>query len=258
MKRIIRIILVCGFLCGCGPQALYYGMYYGGYAVKGLAAAADIASNISKEKKAEAEEHCRKAQEQARGGQLAMAEESIKKAIDIWPDHNEYRYFLGILCHEMAIKKDAPEYFRKSNEALLSCLKGNEKNSELLNAIAWNYFMLGENTDEGIKHVQKAIELDGRRSYYVGTYGCLVLQKGDYEQAKTLLKEAIDKLKTEGPPKNAATDLYYLALAHHKSGDRQQATACFKEAVELEPASFYRKKIEAEMGQLSLKEEAKK
>ncbi|MDD5451321.1 MAG: tetratricopeptide repeat protein [Desulfovibrionales bacterium] len=258
MKQVIGLILVCGCLCGCGAQALYYGMYYGGYAVEGLAAAAGIAGSISKEKKAEAEDCYRKAQQYAKAGQLAMAEESIKKAIEIWPDHNEYRSFLGGLYNEMAIKKDAPEYFRKSNEAYLSCLKGNEKNSQLLNAIAWSYFMLGENTDEGIKYIQKAMELDGRRSYYVGTYGCLVLQKGNYPEAQSLLKEATEKHKAEGSKRGASINLYYLALAHHKSGDSQQATAYFKEAVELEPVSFYRKRIEAEMRQISLKEEAKK
>ncbi|MFZ5994454.1 MAG: tetratricopeptide repeat protein [Thermodesulfobacteriota bacterium] len=182
----------------------------------------------------------------------------LKKALEIWPDHNEYRSFLGGLYNEMATKKDAPEYFRKSNEAYLSCLKGNEKNSQLLNAIAWSYFMLGENTDEGIQHIQKAIELDGRRSYYVGTYGCLLLQKGDYNESQALLKEATEKHKAEGSKRGASINLYYLALAWHKTGDRQQATAYFKEAVELEPVSYHRKKVEAEMGQISLREEAKK
>lgn len=256
MKRIIGLILVCGFLYGCGPQALYYGMHALG-ALEYGAAAASIAGSISKEREAEAEEYYRKAQEQARAGQYAMAEESIQKAIEIWPDHNQYRSFLSGLYYEMAIKKDDPEYFRKSNEACLSCLKGNEKNSLLLNRIAWNYFMLGENTDEGLKHIEKAIELDGRRSYYVGTYGCLLLQKGDYEQAKALLKEAIDKHKADGSSYGTSTNLYYLALAHHKSGDSQQAGDCFKEAVKLDPVSFYGKRVEAEIGQLSLKEEVK-
>lgn len=249
MKTRCLVIFILLFTCvlfgGCG-EALNIGMQA---AQVGMFAAggAKMVSDIDKASQAKAEKFFSQAQQYQKSGQFAMAEESIKTAIEIWPAHNQYRSFLGSLYYQMAMQRDGDvEYLKKSREAFLACVEGNEKNSKLLNEIAWCFFLVGDNPDEGLKYVNQAIDVDGRNPAYVGTRGCLKLQKAEYSQAISELEEASNANRSSNP-QNAGVDLYFLALAYAKSGDSVKSQIAFSEAIKLQPTSYHRKVVEPQL-----------
>jgi len=246
VTRISFVFLISAILSGCGAEALYYGMQAAG-ALEAAGAAASIANDISEEKKAEAERYYQQAVAFAKQGQLTQAEEWIQKAIKTNPNRLQYRSYLGLIYSRMAELKEDPSYYRKTNEQYLFCLKRDAKNTALMNAIAWHDFLLNENLDDGIAYIKKAIKLDGRNPFFIGTYGCLMMQKGNYDRAVELLEEASDKHLAAGRKKVAAIDLYHLSLTQFRMGNKEKAKETLQKATQLDPHCKYRKKTEQEV-----------
>ena len=64
----------------------------------------------------------------------------------------------------------------------------------------------------------------------------LLLEKGRFEEALSLAKEALLLEITEGPTHDICTAYFNLALAYQRTGEHQLAEACYKQVLKLEAA----------------------
>ena len=122
-------------------------------------------------------------------------------------------------------------------------LNPNDANS--LNNLAW--VLLEEapdelrNRTEAERLAQKAVNLDPENSYALGTYGTVLLRRGDARQAVSYLERA---LKHNRPQSDEATDRYLLAVALARSGSFEKAESMLNQALREDPENRYRPEAE--------------
>ncbi len=122
-------------------------------------------------------------------------------------------------------------------------LEPNDANS--LNNLAW--VLLEEapeelrNRTEAERLVGRAIELDPENSYALGTYGTVLLRRGEAGRAAEYLERA---LKSKRPKLDEATDRFLLSIALARSGRFAAAESVLARAREEDPANRYRAEAE--------------
>jgi tetratricopeptide (TPR) repeat protein len=107
-------------------------------------------------------------------------------------------------------------------------IEANENNAVALNNLA---YLLAEHTnqsDEALKHAQKAKELAPENPDYEDTLGWVLYRKGLYDLAVKHLESAAAK-------KNAAVLKYHLAMAYAKAGNQQRARTTLEDALRVDP-----------------------
>jgi Tfp pilus assembly protein PilF len=118
-----------------------------------------------------------------------------------------------------------------------------------LNNLAW--LLLEEAPEELRNHTEagrlaeRAIALDPDNSYVLGTYGTVLLRRGDPRQAATFLERALEDRR---PKLDEATDRYLFAIALARAGRLEEAERAYKSAVRQDPENRYRLEAEVAVG----------
>jgi tetratricopeptide (TPR) repeat protein len=97
------------------------------------------------------------------------------------------------------------------------------------NNLAYLMLQHGGNIDVALSHAQAARLRMPEDSHIADTLACAYLQKGAYETAIELLKQALQKSPDD------ATYHYHIALAYEKGDHKAEAKEHFKRAVALNP-----------------------
>jgi Tfp pilus assembly protein PilF len=122
-------------------------------------------------------------------------------------------------------------------------LNPNDANS--LNNLAW--VLLEEapdelrNRTEAERLAEKAVSLDPENSYALGTYGTVLLRRGQPREAIGYLERA---LTHQRPENDEATDRYLLAVALARSGSFEKAESVLNQALREDPENRYRPEAE--------------
>lgn len=146
-------------------------------------------------------------------GDLDSAISDLTKAIELTPGNTIFYYSAG--ARVKAVKAENPycaiNYYNRGNiysqkgnflEAILDYeralqikpdLQADLKNnlSCAYNNKAYSYYSLGENLEEGLKMIDKAIALMPNNGIYLGTKAELLYRRGDYSKAYEYIKKAI-------------------------------------------------------------------
>ena len=115
-----------------------------------------------------------------------------------------------------------------------------------LNNLAW--ILLEEaprdlrDREEAGRLAVRALELAPEDPYVQGTWGTVLLRRGEYQEAATYLRRALD---AERPDVADATDRYLLATALARWGFAEEAAAALERAVRTDPGSAYREEAES-------------
>jgi uncharacterized protein HemY len=75
--------------------------------------------------------------------------------------------------------------------------------------------------------VQRAVALAPGEAITLNTLGVVQYRAGRYAEAITTLEQSL----AAGRGQSDAFDLYFMAMAHHRLGHREEARACYERAV---------------------------
>lgn len=131
------------------------------------------------------------------------------------------RTWLGNLEVMRGDNDSAIEDFRKAVEV-------NPLNAQAANNLAYLLIAYRNQTDDGIKYAQKAVELAPDRPAYCDTLGWAYYQKGLYSSAIPYLERA-------GGSNGDAVWSYHLAMAYAKAGDVARGRKVFAAAMKQNP-----------------------
>jgi len=92
---------------------------------------------------------------------------------------------------ERGQKKLADELFERAYELLGKVAADHPREVEYQNGLAWLCAVARRRLDDGLKHVATALQGNGERADYLDTKAELLFQKGQREQAITLIEKSI-------------------------------------------------------------------
>src|SRR2546430_16438708 len=92
------------------------------------------------------------------------------------------------------------------------------------------YAERGQNLEEAIKLIGKALDLEPENGYFIDSLGWAYYQQGRYPEALKELKRAVDKAKEPDPV------IYdHLGAAYLKNGFQGEALTAWEKALQLSP-----------------------
>ena len=103
--------------------------------------------------------------------------------------------------------------------------------AEAYNYVGYMFAERGQNLDEAVTLIAKAIELEPENGYFIDSLGWAYYQQGKYGDALRELKRAVERAK-EDP-----VILEHLGDAYVKNGLDTEAVAVWEKALRLDPAS---------------------
>ncbi|MEK6540254.1 MAG: tetratricopeptide repeat protein [Deltaproteobacteria bacterium] len=136
-----------------------------------------------------AEEHARLAQIYEAKGEIELAVEEYKKALE-QDKTNPMAYFgLGNISFKQGRHTDAEDYYKKAIE---NTSPDDQKNAMLYNNLSWVYIETNKKLAEAETLTQKAVRLDTARVYiYLDTLGVIYTRLNEYEKAEDSLLTAL-------------------------------------------------------------------
>jgi Flp pilus assembly protein TadD len=105
------------------------------------------------------------------------------------------------------------------------------KHAEAYNYVGYMYAEKGQNLDEAIELIGKALALEPDNGYFIDSLGWAYYQQGRYVDALRELKRAVAKAK-EDP-----VIFEHLGDALVKNGFEDDAAAAWEKALELDPSA---------------------
>lgn len=106
--------------------------------------------------------------------------------------------------------KNAENVFRK-------CLKMYPDSHEVLNYLAYMWAEQGENLDEGLQYINKAISLSPDNGAYMDTLGWIYYKQKKYEQALDQIKKANEMTKNDATIVEHLGDIYFVLQEKEKA-----------------------------------------
>ncbi len=168
-----------------------------------------------------------------RFGQSEKALNDLNMALTLKPDHAEACYKRGLLL----ARQQAAAFHRSGqwDKAVAEYAKAIELTPD--DAILWNNqaWLLATCPDAKVRdapgavsRAKKALELQPQEGIYWNTLGVAHYRMGDWKDAVTILENSMEILN--GPFESFNT--FFLAMAHWKLGEKEQARKWYDQAVQ--------------------------
>lgn len=171
-------------------------------------------------------------------GRQGDAERSVKSLVAKYPKANEAHFYAGSYYLEAHRNEDAIREFEL-------CYKQDPGDFRTLNNLAWLYSETGKgNMDIALRYAQEAREKEPTAPDVADTLAWVLIKKGTYGQAISLLQECVSK-DGQNP-----VFLFHLGMAYVGKGDREQAKAYLGRALQTGVNFPGRDQAEREMASL--------
>ena len=113
------------------------------------------------------------------------------------------------------------------------------RHAEAYNYVGYMYAERGENLEEAVRLISKALELEPDNGYFIDSLGWAYYMQGRYPYALRELKRAVEKAKED------AVIFEHLGDAYAKNGFDQDALTAWEKSLTLDPAAdAVKKKVE--------------
>ena len=132
------------------------------------------------------------------------AEDALNKATALTSkkEDNLYLLFLkGSLAERQKHFEPAEQYFRQA-------LQIDPNNSMVLNYLGYMLADKGNRLPEALKMIRKAVEIEPMNGAYLDSLGWAYFKLGQYEQAETNLRQAVERSQTDPTVHDHLGDLY--------------------------------------------------
>ncbi len=158
------------------------------------------------------------------------ARDDFTAAIRLRPDDPHLRSDLGEI--DQMRKRDEPAMI--DLEAAIERNMDHHAIREMLtwwrNNIAWkpaNGPRSTRDAERALQLVRRAVKLNPRDAFYLSVLGIIEYRAGRYTESIAILGRSLKA----GHGQDDATDLFFMAMAHHQLGDREKARDCYDRAV---------------------------
>jgi tetratricopeptide (TPR) repeat protein len=132
------------------------------------------------------------------------AEEALNKATSLTSkkEDNLFLLFLkGSLAERQKHFEPAEQYFRQA-------LQLDPNNSMVLNYLGYMLADKGSRLPEALRMIRKAVEIEPMNGAYLDSLGWAYFKMGQYEQAETSLRQAVERSQTDPTVHDHLGDLY--------------------------------------------------
>jgi tetratricopeptide (TPR) repeat protein len=157
----------------------------------------------------------------------------LQKAEEISPESIEVLFWLGASFERSGLHSDAERVFQQALEL-------DAEFAPALNYLGYMWAERGENLDEAIDLVSRAVALDPNNGAYVDSLGWAFFQLGRYEEARGHLEKAARMVGEDAVIFEHLGDLYTAV------GELKQAVDIYRKALQLEGENLeeVRRKLE--------------
>lgn len=106
----------------------------------------------------------------------------------------------------------------------------NADNAMALNNLGYQYADAGENLEEALRLVTRAVELEPKNGVYIDSLGWAYFRLGRYDDAVSTLRRAVELCPSDAEVR------YHLGMAYEKCRNRNGARVEYLKALELKPS----------------------
>jgi tetratricopeptide (TPR) repeat protein len=165
-----------------------------------------------------------------RDKQYDRAAEILQEGLIIDDKSKDLHFQLGVVLEKQQRFKEAVGAFRR-------VIALDPKHAEAYNYVGYMYAERGENLDEAVALISKALDLEPDNGYFIDSLGC-------YPEALRELERAVQKAKEPDP-----VIFDHLGDAYVKAGRHEDALAAWERSLQLDPTSAGIKKKVDELRQ---------
>jgi Flp pilus assembly protein TadD len=138
----------------------------------------------------------------------------------------------------LAVALDQAKQWDKARQLYEASLKIDQNNPAVLNNLAYGMTEHGEDVDQALQYAQRAKQLQPNLSDIADTLGWIELKKGLTDDALDIFRGLVSKQPNQGAFR------YHLAMALLQKGDKANAKAELKKALESNPGPDDKQKIQ--------------
>src|SRR5207244_8334356 len=158
--------------------------------------------------------------------------QTLQEGLTLDEKQKDLHFQLGVVYEKQAKFDDAVRQFRE-------VITLDPKHAEAYNYVGYMSAERGQNLDEAIQLISKAISLEPENGYFIDSLGWAYYQQGKYPDALRELRRAVERAK-EDP-----VILEHLGDAYVKNGLDSDAVAVWEKALKLDPtADGVKKKLD--------------
>jgi tetratricopeptide (TPR) repeat protein len=154
--------------------------------------------------------------------EFERAADALKKGIAMAPDRDDLLFNLAVVYEKQGKRPEMIDALRKT-------LAVNADNVDALNYLGYSYAEKGENLDEALRLIQRAVALKPKSGYILDSLAWAYYQKGMYRDAAKSIEESIMFTPDDPVIRDHAGDIY-LKLAN-----RKKAKGHWLESLSLDP-----------------------
>ena len=146
-----------------------------------------------------------------------------KKVIELDPENAYAHFYLGAAYERIGNRKGAITEFRK-------CIELDAQYAEAHNYLGYMFAEKGENLDESISLIKRALEIDPENGAYVDSLGWAYFKKGLIDKALEEIERAAGLIENDPVIRDHLGDIYY------KKGWKDKAEAEWQKSLAIDPA----------------------
>lgn len=143
------------------------------------------------------------------------------------------REFKSIIYTILGDAHNELDNWPKSSEAYEAAIKADPNNATALNNYAYYLSVRNEKLNEAKLMSKKSLDIEPDNASFLDTYGWILYQIEEYEQAKEYIMKAIDN------GGSSAEVFEHLGDVYQKLGNESQAIKWWKQAYDLDPSRDY-------------------
>ncbi len=171
-----------------------------------------------------------------RGNKYLVAEENIRKAIDLNRNKNKEKYYFYL-----AIVQEKQNKFSEAVESLETAIKHNPKSARAYNYLGYLFADKNVNIDRSFVLIRKALKIDPGNGAYLDSLGWVYYRMGDYKQALKNLLLAEKELSRANTPDPVVYD--HLGDTYEKMGNIRKAVNYWKKSIKIKKDGKIEEKI---------------
>jgi len=168
-----------------------------------------------------------------KNGDISKAVEVYKKALVVYPEAVELRFWLGYIYDEAGRRKEAVSQWKK-------ILEISPDNAEAMNALGYTYAEEGLNLTKAEALIKKALEIKPDSPAYLDSLGWVYFKKKDFHRAEEYIKKAVSFMRDP-------EILEHLGDVYYQLGEKDKAEKVWQEALDKKPDN---KEIKEKLGRI--------